>query len=512
MPPEGFGKSCECTGKEVVTLPRTGISSHEKEIKMREGNLIDGRWVGADSGATFEVSDPATDRVVGRVPDAGADEARRAVDAAFGAFSAWAAKPAIERAKVLEALSARLAGDREELAALLTEEQGKPLPEARAEIDYARSFFEVSAKACQEIRDETPSVPGKKVLVHRRPIGVAAAITPWNFPMAMLAKKIAPAMAVGCTQVLKPAEQTPLSAIALLDRAMASGVPPGVLNLVTGDPAAIGSAWLEDPRVRKLSFTGSTDVGRILMRGAATNLQRLSLELGGHAPMIVFEDASVDFAVEMAMAAKYRNGGQTCICPNRFLVHRSLHDQFVSKFASRSAALVSGRGRDPGIALGPMIDDAAIDKVEAHVADAIQQGATVVTGGRRRRIEGLADRFFEPTVLTDCHSGMRCWKEETFGPVCPIRGFDDETEALAQANDSEYGLASYVVTNDPARIRRLGDELRTGIIGVNDPGPAVAAVPFGGVKHSGFGREGGRWGLEEYLEMVTVSSLEPGAE
>jgi succinate-semialdehyde dehydrogenase/glutarate-semialdehyde dehydrogenase len=512
MPPEGFGKWCECTGKEVVTLPGTGISTPEKEIKMMESNLIGGRWVGADSGETFEVSNPATDQVVGRVPNAGADEARRAVDAAFDALPGWAARTAIERAEVLETLSARLAEDREELAALLTEEQGKPLAESRAEIDYGRSFFEVSAKACQAIRDEMPLVPGKKVRVHRRPVGVAAAITPWNFPMAMLAKKMAPAMAVGCTQVLKPAEQTPLSAIALLERAMASGVPAGVLNLVTGDPAAIGAAWLEDPRVRKLSFTGSTEVGRILMRGAATNLQRLSLELGGHAPMIVFEDASVDLAVDIAMAAKFRNGGQTCICPNRFLIHRDLHDRFASMLAIRSAALISGRGHDPGIDLGPMIDDRAIEKVEAHVADAVKLGATLVTGGGRRRMEGLADRFFEPTVLTGCTSRMRCWNEETFGPVCPIRMFDDESEALAVANDSSFGLASYVVTNDQERIRRLGDDLHTGIIGVNDPGPAVAGVPFGGVKHSGFGREGGRWGLEEYLELVTVSSVEPAAE
>ena len=510
-PPEGFGKYRECTGKEVVTLPGTGFSTLEKEVKMTENNLINGQWVGSDSGATFEVNDPATGRVVGRVPDAGAAEARRAVDAAWNASSAWAGRPAIERAQMLQALSARLAEDREDLARLLTEEQGKPLAEARAEIDYARSFFEISAEASALIRDETPSVRGKKIRVHRRPIGVAAAITPWNFPIAMLAKKMAPAMAVGCTQVLKPAEQTPLSAIALLESAVASGLPAGVVNLVTGDPAAIGAAWLEDSRVRKFSFTGSTEVGRILMRGAATNLPRLSLELGGHAPMIVFEDASVDRAVEIAMAAKFRNGGQTCICPNRFLIHRSLHDEFVSKLASRSAALTSGHGHDPEVVLGPMIDDAAIEKVEAHVADAVEKGATVVTGGRRRRVEGLQDRFFEPTVLTGCTSHMRCWREETFGPVCPVRIFDDEAEALAVANDSDFGLASYVVTNDEERIRRLGDELRTGIIGVNDPGPAVAGVPFGGVKHSGFGREGGRWGLEEYLELVTVSAIDPAS-
>ncbi|MHC4792781.1 MAG: NAD-dependent succinate-semialdehyde dehydrogenase [Planctomycetota bacterium] len=472
---------------------------------MREANLIDGAWVAADSGRTLEVLDPATDALIGSVPAMGGAETRRAVDAAAGAFPAWAARPVEARAATLHAISARMAANRSSLAALMTAEQGKPLAEAEAEVDYARSFFEVAASAVEMLEDEHPEVPGKSIRVHRRPVGVAVAITPWNFPIAMLAKKVAPALAVGCTQILKPAEQTPLSAIAFAELAVEAGVPAGVLNLVTGEPAPIAEVLLEDARVRKLSFTGSTEVGRLLMREGATNLLRLSLELGGHAPMLVFEDADVESAVRIAMAAKYRNGGQTCICPNRFIVHESIHDSFVAALAASSAALVSGIGTQPGVTLGPMIDDAAIEKVEAHVADAIRLGATLVTGGGRRRVAGAADRFHEPTVLAGCTGEMRCWREETFGPVCPVRMFRDDDEGIELANDSEYGLAAYAITSEPARIERLGAVLRAGVIGINDPGPAVAAVPFGGIRHSGFGREGGRWGLEEYLEIVTVS-------
>ncbi|MDG1979533.1 MAG: NAD-dependent succinate-semialdehyde dehydrogenase [Phycisphaerales bacterium] len=475
---------------------------------MRQANLIDGKWVEADSGRTLEVLDPATDARVGSVPVMGAAETRRAVDAAAEAFPAWAARPVEARAATLLDLSARMAAKRAGLAALMTAEQGKPLAEAEAEVDYARSFFEVAADAVHTLEDEHPEVPGKSIRVHRRPVGVAVAITPWNFPLAMLAKKVAPALAVGCTQIVKPAEQTPLSAIAFAEIAVEAGVPAGVLNLLTGAPAPIAETLLEDPRVRKLSFTGSTEVGRLLMRGGATNLLRLSLELGGHAPMLVFEDADIESAVRIAMAAKYRNGGQTCICPNRFLVHASIHDAFVAALAEASAALVSGIGTRPGVSLGPMIDDAAIEKVEAHVTDALRRGATVVTGGGRRKVEGAADRFHEPTVLTGCTVEMKCWREETFGPVCPVRAFRGDDEAIALANDSEYGLAAYAITSNPRRIERLGLELRTGVVGINDPGPAVAAVPFGGVRHSGFGREGGRWGLEEYLEIVTVSQAD----
>lgn len=474
---------------------------------MRQANLIDGRWVEADSGRTLDVLDPATDALVGRVPAMGVAETRRAVDAAARAFPDWAARPTAMRASTLRDLSARMARKRSDLAALMTAEQGKPLAEAEAEVDYARSFFEVAADAAEAIEDECPEVPGKSIRVRRRPVGVAVAITPWNFPIAMLAKKVAPALAVGCTQVVKPAEQTPLSAIAFAELAVEAGVPCGAFNLVTGEPAAIAGVLLDDPRVRKLSFTGSTEVGRLLMRGGATNLLRLSLELGGHAPMLVFDDADVDAAVRIAMAAKYRNGGQTCICPNRFIVHESIHDAFVESLAASSSALVSGIGTRPGVNLGPMIDDAAIEKVEAHVADAVRLGATVVTGGGRRRVPGAADRFHEPTVLAGCTPEMRCWREETFGPVCPVRAFRDDEEAIDLANDSAYGLAAYAITSAPARIDRLGETLRAGVIGINDPGPAVAAVPFGGVRHSGFGREGGRWGLEEYLEIVTVSQV-----
>ena len=447
-------------------LPKAGLDGDPAGIpedhSMREANLIDGRWVAADSGRTLQVLDPATDAVVGRVPAMGGAETRRAVDAAAGAFPEWAARPVEARSTTLRAISALLTARRSELAAVMTAEQGKPLAEAEAEVDYARSFFEVAASAVHTLPDERPEVPGKSIRVHRRPVGVAVAITPWNFPLAMLAKKVAPALAVGCTQIVKPAEQTPLSAIAFAEVAVEAGVPAGVLNLLTGDPAPIAEVLLEDPRVRKLSFTGSTEVGRLLMRGGATNLLRLSLELGGHAPMLVFEDADIESAVRITMAAKYRNGGQTCICPNRFLVHESIHDGFVAALAEASAALVSGIGTRPGIDLGPLIDDAAIEKVEGHVEDAVRLGAKVVTGGGRRHVEGAADRFLEPTVLVGCTDEMRCWREETFGPVCPVRSFRDDDEAIALANDSEYGLAAYAITSNPARIDRLGGDLRGG--------------------------------------------------
>ena len=475
---------------------------------MREANLIGGDWVDSDAGRTLEVLDPATDALVGRVPAMGRAETTRAVDAAAAAFPGWAARPAAARAATLREIASRMEAAKSGLAALVTAEQGKPLAEAAAEVEYAQSFFEVAAAAVGTLEDERPSVSGKSIRVRRRPVGVAVAITPWNFPIAMLAKKVAPALAAGCTQILKPAEQTPLSAIAFAEIAVEAGVPAGVFNLLTGDPAPIAEVLLADSRVRKLSFTGSTEVGRLLMRGGATNLLRLSLELGGHAPMLVFEDAGIESAVRIAMAAKYRNGGQTCICPNRFLVHESIHDAFVAALAAASAALVSGIGTQPGVALGPMIDDVAIAKVEAHVADAIRHGATLVTGGGRRRVAGAADRFHEPTVLAGCTGEMRCWREETFGPVCPVRSFRDDDEAIELANDSEYGLAAYAITSAPDRIERLGTSLQAGVIGINDPGPAVAAVPFGGVRHSGFGREGGRWGLEEYLELVTVSQVD----
>lgn len=474
---------------------------------MKTMNIVGDSRIRAADGREIEIRDPATDELVAMVPDSGESETRAAIDAASAAFDRWRLAPVLERVEITRRFAAALVDRRERIAGIITREQGKPLAEARAEVDYAASFLVAAADAASTLEGESLEIPSKDVEVLQRPIGVTAAITPWNFPIAMLAKKAAPALVTGCTQVIKPAEETPLAAIEFVEIASGAGLPPGVLNVVTGDPDSIGRVLLGDDRVRKLSFTGSTEIGRLLMRNAARNLVRLSLELGGHAPLIVFDDADVDRAIEIAMVAKFRNGGQTCICPNRFLVHRDLHDRFVEGLAEAATGLVSGRGDVDGVDLGPLIDDAAVAKVESHVQDAIARGATLACGGGRRRIPGLTDRFPEPTVLLGTGPEMLCWQEETFGPVCPIRAFDDDDEAISLANSSEYGLAGYAVTDVPERIERLGRDLRTGIIGINDGAPAVANVPFGGVGHSGFGREGGRWGLREYLEVVTVSRI-----
>ena len=479
---------------------------------MNTRNLIGDTWIHASAGRGLEVLDPARDRIVAVVPDAGPRETSRAIDAADEAVEGWSRTSPHVRAEMLRRLAVGLLEERDRLARLITLEQGKPLAESRAEVDYAASFLPVAAEAAMSLAPESLDVPGKSVSVHQRPVGVTAAITPWNFPLAMLAKKSASALAVGCTQVIKPAEQTPLTAIAFVELAREAGIPAGVINLITGAPESIGRTLLKDGRVRKLSFTGSTEVGRILMRGAAEKMVRLSLELGGHAPFLVFEDADLDAAVSMAMVAKFRNSGQTCVCPNRFLVHRSHHDAFVQRLATAATALTSGPGDREGVDLGPLIDDAGLEKVEAQVRDAVDRGANLVCGGGRRSIEGCADRFPEPTVLTSTTSDMRCWTEETFGPVCPVRSFEDDAEAIRLANDSPYGLAAYAVTSDPARSERLGRTLSAGIIGINDGIPAVAAVPFGGVGQSGFGREGGRWGLAEYLETITVSRIDAATD
>ncbi len=477
---------------------------------METRNLIAGVWCEADDGSTFDVHDPATDDLLAAVPKVGETEVVRALDAAEAVRADWESTPIPERTTILRRIADMLVAATDELATIIVRENGKPMREARAEVAYAASFFPAAADAADRLRDEAVEVLGKCVTVRHRPVGVSAAITPWNFPLAMLAKKTAPALAAGCPQVVKPAEQTPLSAIACARIAVEAGVPAGVLSVVTGDPPAIGDAMLRHPRLRKLSFTGSTEVGRLLMRGAADRLVRLSLELGGHAPILVFDDADLDAAVRIAVAAKFRNGGQTCVCPNRFLVARGIHDAFVDRLATTVSELRSGRGQDPDVDLGPLIDDQAMRKVAEHIDDAVSMGASIVTGGGRRRIAGCVDRFPEPTVLTGCGPGMRCWTEETFGPVCPVRAFDDEAEAIALANDTEYGLASYAITNDPGRFERLASRLDSGIIGINDPVPAIAAVPFGGLKQSGIGREGGRWGLEAYLEPVTVSRVGSG--
>ncbi len=475
---------------------------------VRDRALIGGAWVSASSGRELAVRDPATDASIASVPFCSADDARRAVDAASAAWPAWRDLPGAERARLLRRLFEGMLRDQERLARLMTRELGKPLAESRGEVAYAAGFIEWSAEEAKRVYGEVvpASVPGKRLLVLRQPIGVSAAITPWNFPAAMITRKVGPALAAGCTMVVKPASKTPLSALAIAELAVEAGIPPGVLNVLPGDGADIAAALLADARVRVLSFTGSTEVGKRLMVLAAQHVTRLSLELGGHAPVLVFDDADLDLAVAGTMASKYRNAGQTCICANRVYVQAGIHDRFVAALAVASEALPVGNGMTPGVLIGPLVDDAALAKVEAHVADALAQGASIVTGGRRLPPpEGHADRFFAPTVLSGMRPGMRILAEETFGPVAPVIRFESEAEAVSMANDSRYGLAAYLFTRDASRLMRVAEALEYGIIGANDGLPSTPQAPFGGMKESGLGREGGKWGLDEYLETKLIS-------
>jgi len=475
---------------------------------MQTRNLIGGEWVGALSGAEFDVVDPATDEVIARAPDCGAAETARAIEGAAAAQRAWREVTAGERAAALRAFADLMRRDRDRLGALMTREQGKPLAEARGEIDYAASFLEWSGEEAKRLYGETipASARDKRILVLRQPVGVACAITPWNFPSAMITRKLGPALACGCAMVVKPAEDTPLSAIALAELGLEAGLPPALFSVVTGDAAKIGGAMLAHPLVRALSFTGSTEVGRVLMRGGSERIVRMSLELGGHAPFIVFEDADVDRAVEAAVANKLRNGGQTCICANRFLVHESVREAFVSGLVREMGEIRVGHGVDEASRVGPLINDAAVEKVERHVRDALEKGATLRCGGERVRPgPGLADRFYAPTVLEGVTGEMLVSREETFGPVAPVRTFTDEDEAVSIANDSEYGLAAYFFTRDASRLMRVAEALEFGVVGANDALPSTAQAPFGGVKQSGLGREGGRHGMDEYTEVKYVS-------
>ena len=475
---------------------------------MQTDCFIAGAFAPAASGARFPVRDPATDETIAQVADGSTADARRAVAAAAEAFPAWKSLAAIERAKPLRALAALMMREQERLALICSRECGKPMAEARGEAAYAASFLEWYADEGRRVYGETipASDPGKRLLVLRQPAGVAAAITPWNFPLAMVTRKMGPALAAGCTQVVKPAEQTPLSALAIAELAVEAGIPRGVLNVVPGsDAPAVAAAFFEDMTVRHLSFTGSTEVGKILIAQSARTVMRLSLELGGNAPFIVFDDADLDKAVAGAIASKFRNSGQTCVCANRFLVQRGVHDAFVERLGAAVRALVVGNGRDAGVQVGPLVDDAGLAKAERHIADAVAQGARVVAGGTRARPAGGADRFLAPTVLAGVTPKMLCFREETFGPVAPVAVFETEEQALAIANATEYGLAAYVYTRDGARIMRMSEELQYGIVGVNDPLPATAQAPFGGVKQSGLGREGGHHGIEEYLDLRYVS-------
>ena len=464
---------------------------------------IDGEWVGADDARTFVVSNPASGEQLATVPDAGAAETRRAIEAARLAQPGWRARTAGERAKILRRWHELLLANQEDLARLMTAEQGKPLAESRGEIAYAASFIEWFAEEGKRIYGDMipPHNADKRVLVAKEPIGVCAAITPWNFPAAMITRKVGPALAAGCSVVLKPAEATPLSALALVELAERAGVPKGVFNVLTGDPIAIGGELCANPTVRKLSFTGSTEVGRILMQQCAPTIKKLSLELGGNAPFIVFDDADVDAAVQGAMLSKYRNTGQTCVCANRLLVQEGIHACFIEKLALAVAALRVGNGADEGVTQGPLIDDAAVAKVEELVADALDKGARLVSGGRRHSLGGT---YYEPTILAGVTSAMRIANEEVFGPVAPVFTFKTEAEAVAMANATEYGLASYFYTENLARSMRVASALEYGMVGINTGLISTEVAPFGGMKSSGLGREGSKYGIEDYLEIKYI--------
>ncbi len=479
---------------------------------LRQLGHIGGQWLGAASGASSPVRNPATGAAIGSVPRMDASDARRAIEAAQAALPAWRALTATERAAFLRRLHALMLEHQEDLAILMTAEQGKPLAESRGEIGYAASFVEWFAEEARRIQGEI--IPGpqhdRRILVLKQPVGVVAAITPWNFPSAMITRKIAPALAAGCTVVAKPALETPFSALALAELAGRAGLPPGVLNIITGPGPEIGTELTANPLVRKLSFTGSTAVGKLLLAQCAGTVKKVSMELGGNAPFIVFEDADLDAAVAGAMASKYRNSGQTCVCANRLLVQDSVHDEFARRLVAAVAGLRVGDGLQGETDQGPLISMQAVAKVEAHIADALAQGARILVGGRRHALGGS---FFEPTVLTGATPAMRLAREETFGPVAPLFRFGTEAEAIRLANDTESGLAAYLYTRDLGRSFRVAEALEYGIVGLNTGLISTAVAPFGGVKESGIGREGSRYGIEEYLEIkyLAIAGVEAGA-
>ncbi|CAN5864399.1 NAD-dependent succinate-semialdehyde dehydrogenase [soil metagenome] len=480
------------------TLP-SPLNRLTEPTLLRTDALIGGAWVAGTS--RFAVTDPATGVLLAEVANLGADETQAAIEAAERAGAAWRRTPAKQRAAVMQTWFRLLLQHSEDLATIMSAEQGKPLAESRGEVGFGASFIEWFAEESRRVYGETiPTTDGtKRYLVLREPVGVCAAITPWNFPIAMITRKVAPAIAAGCTVVVKPAEQTPLCALAVAALALQAGLPAGVLNVVTGDgthSVAIGQRLCESDVVRHLSFTGSTDVGRILMRQCAPTIKKLSLELGGNAPFIVFDDADLDAAAEGALISKFRNAGQTCVCANRLYVQSNVYEAFVAKLAEKVKAIQVGNPFDAGTTQGPMIDADAISKIERHVADALDKGARLITGGKR-----VDERFFEPTLLADASSGMLCAREETFGPMAPVFRFETEEEVIRLANDTEFGLASYFYSRDIGRIFRVGEALEYGMVGVNTGLISTAEVPFGGVKQSGLGREGSRHGMEDYVEL-----------
>ncbi|WP_078427781.1 NAD-dependent succinate-semialdehyde dehydrogenase [Alkalihalobacterium alkalinitrilicum] len=462
---------------------------------------INGQWLG-ENFEKIEVSNPATNEIIATVPKGGANEAKQAVDAAYDAFHEWSKYSAYERAELIRKWYDLINENKEEIAKMMTAEQGKPLKEALGEMTYANGFLSWYAEEAKRIYGETiPATQrNKRLFVQKQPVGVVAAITPWNFPAAMITRKVAPALAAGCTVVVKPAEQTPITAIKMAELADKAGIPKGVINVVTGDPKAIGKVWLEDDRVRKLTFTGSTEVGKLLMRGAADTVKKVSLELGGHAPVIVLDDADLDKTVKGVIEAKFRNAGQTCICLNRVYVHESIYETFLEKLIPKVKELKVGNGFDEGVDIGPLIEQNAVEKVQNHIEDAVKLGAKIEIGGKIK--DGL---YFEPTVLSNIDDDMLCMCEETFGPLAPVTSFKSEEEVIKRANNSIFGLAAYVFTENISRGIRITEALEYGIIGLNDGLPSTPQAPFGGFKQSGIGREGGHYGLEEYLEVKYIS-------
>ncbi len=481
-----------------TNTPTRAVDRLRNPDLFRESCLVDGKWIAAT--ATIPVDDPATGEIIGTVPKLGRAETRQAIDAAAAAFPAWRAKTAKERAVVLRKWFDLIMSNQEDLAVLMTLEQGKPLTESRTEVAYGASFIEWFAEEGKRTYGDTiPShARDKRIVVVKEPVGVVGCITPWNFPIAMITRKVGPALAAGCTVVAKPASQTPFSALALAALAEQAGLPAGVLSVVTGSATEIGGELTANPIVRKISFTGSTEIGRVLMAQCAPTIKKLSLELGGNAPFIVFDDADLDAAVEGAMVSKYRNTGQTCVCANRILVQASVYDEFTARFGRAVDKLKVGPGLEDGVTQGPLIDDKAVEKVEEHIRDAVSKGAHVVKGGAKLQESG---RFFQPTVLTDVTSDMAVAREETFGPLAPLFRFNTEADAIALANATEFGLAAYFYGRDIGRVWRVAEALEYGIVGINTGLISTEVAPFGGMKESGLGREGSKYGIEDYLEV-----------
>jgi succinate-semialdehyde dehydrogenase/glutarate-semialdehyde dehydrogenase len=474
---------------------------------FRQQCYIDGEWVTTDARAAIEVSNPATGEILGSVPNLGVDETRAAIEAAAAALASWKSRTAKDRSTIMMRFYSLIMEHQQDLALLMSAEQGKPLAESIGEIAYSASFIQWFAEEAKRVYgDVIPGhQPDRRLLVLKQPVGVVASITPWNFPSAMIARKVGPALAAGCTIVCKPASQTPLSALALGELADRAGIPAGVMNIVTGSAREIGGELTANPLVRKLTFTGSTQVGKLLLEQCAGTVKKVSMELGGNAPFLVFEDADLDAAVDGAVAAKYRNTGQTCVCANRFLVQDTVYDEFAARFTEAVAALRVGDALQGEVDQGPLIDAAAVEKVEEHIADAVGNGAKILTGGGRH---ALGRTFFEPTVLTEVTPGMKVAREETFGPLAPIFRFRAESEAIQMANDTEFGLAAYLYTRDLGRSWRVPEALEYGIVGLNTGIISTEVAPFGGIKESGLGREGSRYGIDDYLEIKYVCVAE----